>query len=198
VYLNIEEFEKTTSELVKDIQMLSMHWDLLLKLDAEIISSPSKFSKSEHFWSMTFNAHLTSVRIILSRVYDTHEKVLSIKTWLKIVKAELNSFKFMIEPSCCLRDLVIQNINNSDPKINRLVNILINQLRNNGIAHTNMKKARSGINVFKESELTQSDYQELITQAQEVINNYIPYILGYKVDYNSLHKDDYKKITSLL
>ncbi|CAK1738148.1 AbiU2 domain-containing protein [Vibrio crassostreae] len=196
--MEIEEFEQVTSSLISEVQMLSMHWDLLKKLDREITSNPNKFSSSKHFWGMTFNAHLTSVRLLLTRIYDPHKKVLSIMSWLKIIEAELGTFNFMINPSDNLNPMVGEDIERSDPKENKLIDTLINQLRNNAIAHVSMKKAKCDVNVFEESELNIDEYQNLVMQAQQILNNYIPYILGYKVNYTNCSDDDYQEVLCLL
>ncbi|HHX8266168.1 hypothetical protein [Vibrio sp. SCSIO 43086] len=196
--MTFEEFEGATLELVKEVQMLSMHWTLLKKMDAAISLEPHKFSKGNHFWAMTFNAHLNSVRVILSRIYDTHKSVLSLKNWLEMVELTLKIANYEIEPDCDLNSFIETDKSACCVNHSPLVKKFIQQLRNNAIAHNNMKKAMAGANVFQDSGLQESDYQTLVTNAQSILNNYIPYIFGYRVSYSSTKEDDLNEILCVL
>ncbi|EHU9460092.1 TPA: hypothetical protein I7155_21600 [Vibrio vulnificus] len=196
--MTFDEYEAVTTELVKEVQMLSMHWALLKKIDAEISLNPHKFSKGDHFWAMTFNAHLSSVRVILSRIYDTHKSALSLKNWLEMTELTVKKTKYEFEPDSDLNSFIAMDKRSCCVNHNPLVKKFIQQLRNNAIAHSNIKKAISGVNVFQDAELRESDYQTLVTNAQNALNNYIPYIFGYRVSYNSAKEDDLNDILCLL
>lgn len=185
----IEDFETVTLELQKEVQMLTMHWDVLQKIDAEMDVNLQRFTDNSYFWMMTFNAHLTSVRLLISRIYDTNTSTLSISNWLNIVGDFIDRNEFTIEPESELKDQLA-----SDKKAckNNLVTKFSIQLRNNAIAHTSIKYAKRGICPFKENNVQVNEYQELITQAQMILNNYIPYILGYRVSYKSLNEKNLK------
>ncbi|HGF7372346.1 TPA: hypothetical protein AB5E75_003567 [Vibrio cholerae] len=196
--LTFDEYEAVTEELVKEVQMLSMHWALLMKIDEEVRLHPHKFSKGNHFWAMTFNAHLNSVRVILSRIYDTHNSVLSLKNWLEMTEFRIKKDKYELEPDSNLNSFIATDKSSCCVDHNPLVKKFIQQLRNNAIAHSNIKKAIVGANVFKDTELRESDYQTLVTNAQNTLNNYVPYIFGYRVSYNSAKEDDLNDILCLL
>lgn len=196
--MTFDEYEAVTVELVKEVQMLSFHWVLLMKMDAAISLNPHKFSKGSHFWAMTFNAHLNSVRGILSRIYDTHKSVLSLKNWLEKTELIVKKANYELEPDSDLNSFIATDKIFCCVNHNPLVEKLIKQLRNNAIAHSNMKKAISGANVFQDAELSESEYQTLVNNAQNILNNYIPYILGYRVSYSSAQEDDFNDILCLL
>ncbi|MFM2660085.1 hypothetical protein AAFX15_07940 [Vibrio chagasii] len=185
----IEDFETVTLELQKEVQMLTMHWDVLQKIDAEFDVNLQRFTDNSYFWMMTFNAHLTSVRLLISRIYDTNTSTLSISNWLNIVGDFIDRNEFTIEPESELKDQLA-----SDKRAckNNLVKKFSIQLRNNAIAHTSIKYAKRGICPFKDNNVQVNEYQELITQAQVILNNYIPYILGYRVSYRSLNEKNLK------
>lgn len=186
----IEDFEIVTLELQKEVQMLSMHWDILQKIDTEIDKDLQRFTDNGYFWMMTFNAHLTSVRLSISKVYDTHKSSLSINNWLNIVEGFIDRNEFTIEPKHELKaKLVSDKIACQE---NALVKEFAIQLRNNAIAHTSIKYAKKGVTPFTESNIQVNEYQKLITQVQVILNNYIPYILGYRVSYRASNETDLK------
>ncbi len=80
-----DKFEAQRDRVCADIREVHQHYDLYLQLRRSVsVDSRREFiNQSPTFWSLTLNAHLTSCRLGLCRVYDKTKGSMSIYQWLR-------------------------------------------------------------------------------------------------------------------
>ena len=139
---------------------LSVAYDLFYGLD----STPKKYAKASHFWTMTSSGFRDFFVLYLCQVYDSHKDAVSVPKILNIVESNYNSWKKTsqeigeLDRKQLKKDQIKFTDKKADDKdydqnLDGLKKILFNQ-RDKAIAHYDKKerfKYKNALDVVKEN-----------------------------------------------
>jgi len=172
-------FEKQRERLVADIREAHQHYDLYLQIRSAVSvdSHREQMNKATNFWTLTLNAHLTSCRLGLCRIYDKTKGAITLNKWLhqhgtallnKASEPDIVERHFMQAPvseSVFEKDLELTDSEN--PLVKTL-----NEQRNKAIIHSAKSEVSEIKSVFERHRLTYSDYEDLLNRADTILNRY--------------------------
>lgn len=195
------EFENQLKTLINNTREASQHYDLY----RQIINSLSKDSNREfmnrsvNFWSLTINAHLTSCRLSLCRVYDKQRKSININKFLKnhqqmlLEKAsetDIVERHHMLEP--VTESFFMDDLELTDER-DILVSTL-NKQRNYAIIHSASSEVHEESSIFERAPLTYKNYEDLLRRAENILNRYSVLYSGASYAFSTFTRDDLKNV----
>ncbi len=84
-----DDFKRALNALLRDLSRANDFYDLSKKLYAAQEGRFAKaMSRSQTFWTLTFNAHWEAAVFRLCRAYDGNRSSLTLRTFLEMIKTQ--------------------------------------------------------------------------------------------------------------
>jgi hypothetical protein len=204
-----KEFERLLDHMTREADRASDHWHLLRGLEAASKKYRMEMYESRTFWNFTLFAHLDVVLFRLARLYDQHDRSLSLRRFLLTIKASKQDFSqesfrkrlqgnpFVeslwrkVNPSTLGID--IRRVSEEhDPLVSRLC-----KLRNQVLSHVDPNPVRLGT-TSTAPWLKGKEIGILINRARKILTRYS---LTYRASLTSarvLGADDYQHLLDLV
>ena len=209
---NSAEFEKLLDAVAEEIMHANFYFRLHLDLYDAIDEYVNEYNQANAFWRMVFQSLADAAVLRLCRVYDTHQKSISLPNLLDTIKANLHIFDVEDFRQRLKDNPLVESLAQSarQPDVKQLnediqytsdQNPLIQKLliwRNNILAHRNAGNVIKGRNVVIDYPFPKSEISGLLENGMAIVNRYSK--LFREVSYSSemVGQDDYKYVLSCL
>ncbi|MBN2075145.1 MAG: hypothetical protein JW762_06310 [Dehalococcoidales bacterium] len=203
--VNSEQFDNLLNALSKEIIDVEVYFNLYNNLLTAIPAYREVFNESNTFWSLTLQALMNNTLICLCRVYDQHEKSLSLVNLLDTIKARLDifgidDFKQRLKDNPFVESLAensrIPDLNtlNNDRESVDVSNDLVKRLiiwRHNIIVHKTALNIVNNQQVNENYPISREEISILVHRSTEVINRYSSLFRALTYSPRIIGHDDY-------
>lgn len=208
INLNSDQLHAGITVLANDVVDAVVHWKLSRGILEASKSWPLVIQQSNTFWLLTIKAHVDVSVLAMCRVFDQQNTSLHLLVLLQLIEENLSLFEvsnfrerlrdnpFVASLSESARvpdakqlenDISLCSLN--DP----LVKLLMKH-RNNNVAHLGRKTHLNRINPNIDDEITNADFEMLLTRAVEIINRYSNLFGAEYYSTQMVGHEDYKTI----
>jgi len=203
-----EELKRLLDVLGKEIVNANIYWSLFSGLVDSLASHEKEFAQSQTFWGLTLDSLRDASFLHLCRVYDQHEKVLSLTNLLDTIKANLPLFSDVnfrkrlsgnaFVDSLAGRDRIptIDEVE-SDIKLVTRENHTVRKLmywRDNAIAHTAAKISLGKNKILANNPISKTEFKQLLEQSFAICNKYSSLYMASTRSRQITGHDDYKSL----
>lgn len=204
---NEADFEKLMESLADDLADANIHFKLYRNLNDSIDEFARELNQSAAFWTAVFIALRDSTLFLLCRIYDQHEKALSLPNWLDTIKANLSLFDIANfrarlkdnpfvdalaesprKPVSSQLEADIEFASESEP-VKKLI-----KLRMNVLAHKYAKNIMRGIDPLKGSPFTDEEIQSLLDTGLTIFDRYSDLFRAHYYASRIIGDDDYLRV----
>ena len=203
--ISAEQFDTLLNALSKEIIDAEVYFNLYEKLLVAIPEYKEVYNESNTFWSLTVQALMNTTLSCLCRVYDQHEKSLSLINLLDTIKARIEifdteNFKQRLKDNPFVESLAEEprkpaiNTLNSDRELVDPANPLVKKLviwRHNIIAHKTALNIVNEQDVTKDYPISRHEISILVHKSTEVLNRYSGLFRASTYLPNIIGQDDY-------
>jgi hypothetical protein len=199
------EFERLIEGLSEDLVSASIHFELYRDLRSSTKGYLRELNQSVAFWQATFRAHLDSTIFRLCRIYDQHDKALSLLNWLDTIKGNLHmfdipNFRARLRDNPFVNSLAaeprkpdlsqlqadIASASESNPLVKKLI-----ILRGNVFAHKYAKNIMRDKDLLETYPLTWEEIQSLLETGLAILNRYSGLFQAQHYSSKVVGHDDY-------
>lgn len=200
-----EQFDTLLNALSKEIIDAEVYFNLCENLLAAIPEYKEVYNESNTFWSFTVQALMNATLSCLCRVYDQHQKSLSLINLLDTIKArmdifDIENFKQRLRDNPFVESLAeeprkpdIKTLN-SDRELVDPSNPLVKKLviwRHNIIAHKTALNIVNEQDITKDYPISRNEISILVHQSTEILNRYSGLFRASTYSPRVLGHDDY-------
>ena len=205
---NSAEFERLLKGLSDDVLDAHIHYRLYQDIVEAISKHPLVAQQSNVFWTFTVQAHLNASVYALFRAYDQDTRSLNLRSWLSIIRANLNLFdetgfrerlkdnlyvaslaRDSRKPDPAVLEEDIVACSSDDPLVKKLI-----IYRGSRIAHRNTKFLIVARDVSESQALTFKYLDPLLERARTILNRYSYLFAATVYSTKVVGHDDYEYI----